>query len=218
VAIIRISFLCLFAAIILAGCQTTTPEEKVYRILEESMKKEKSFEQQQKPLKEMESEETSLFKEIMDAGMKNEGRVKELSEAALNNLQKRRELMNKEQESILASKKEFDKLKDPLSKINNIKRKKEVTELFQTMEDRYKIHNQLFESYKKGLYLDDSLYKMLLNKSLNIDLFEKQIDKTNEAFSVVMKSNEEFNAKTQLFNNEKQSFYTNSGLKKDEAE
>jgi hypothetical protein len=166
----------------------------------------------------MESEESSLFKEIMDAGMKNEGRVKDLSEAALTNLQKRRELMKKEQESILASKKEFDKLKGPLSKINNIKRKKEVTELFQTMEDRYKIHNQLFESYKKGLYLDDSLYKMLLNKSLNIELFEKQIDKTNEAFSVVMKSNEDFNAKTQLFNNEIQSFYKNSGLKTKEGE
>jgi TolA-binding protein len=218
VAIIRNSFLCLIAVIILAGCQTTTPEEKVYRILEESMKKEKSFEQQQKPLKEMESEENSLFKEIMDAGKKNEGRVKELSETALNNLQMRRGLMKKEQESILASKMEFYKLKEPLSKINNIKRKKEVTELYQTMQDRYKIHNQLFESYKNGLYLDESLYKMLLNKNLNIHLFEKQIDKTNEAFAVVMKSNEDFNSKTQMFNNEKQSFYKNAGLNKDEAE
>jgi hypothetical protein len=80
------------------------------------------------------------------------------------------------------------------------------------MEERYKIHNHLFDSYKKGLYLDEELYKMLLNKSLNIDLFEKQIDKTNVAFAVVMKSNEDFNAKTQLFNNEKQSFYKNTGL------
>ncbi|MED1204237.1 YkyA family protein [Heyndrickxia acidicola] len=216
--IIRISILCFFAAIILAGCQNVTPEEKVYRILEESMQKEKTFEQQQEPLKEMESQESVLFKEIMDAGMKNEKRVSALSRAALSNLQKRKVLMSKEQVSILASKREFDKIKDPLSKINNIKRKKEVTELYQTMEERYKIHNHLFDSYKKGLYLDENVYKMLLNKSLNIDLFEKQIDKTNVAFAVVMKSNEDFNAKTQLFNNEKQSFYKNAGLNMSQGE
>nr|WP_276532092.1 YkyA family protein [Heyndrickxia oleronia] len=190
----------------LTGCKVV-PEEKIYDIMEQTVVKEKDFEKQQKPLTELESKEKKIFEEIMDLGMKDMEQMTKLANLALDNLKERKEKMELEQKSMIASKKEFSKIEDPIEKIESKQLKKEAQDLFQLMEKRYAFHDRLYEAYNKGIETNIQLYKLLMKKDVSMDDLENQIEITNKAYSEVLKMNEQFNEQTKKFNNEKKKFY-----------
>ena len=191
---------------LLTGCKVV-PEEKIYYIMEQTVVKEKDFEKQQKPLTELESKEKKIFEEIMDLGMKDMEQMTKLANLALDNLKERKEKMELEQKSMIASKKEFSKIEDPIEKIESKQLKKEAQDLFQLMEKRYAFHDRLYEAYNKGIETNIQLYKLLMKKDVSMDDLENQIEITNKAYSEVLKMNEQFNEQTKKFNNEKKKFY-----------
>ncbi|NYV67525.1 YkyA family protein [Heyndrickxia sp. FSL K6-6286] len=191
---------------LLTGCKVV-PEEKIYDIMEQTVVKEKDFEKQQKPLTELESKEKKIFEEIMDLGMKDMEQMAKLANLALDNLKERKEKMELEQKSMIASKKEFSKIEDPIEKIESKQLKKEAQDLFQLMEKRYAFHDRLYEAYNKGIETNIQLYKLLMKKDVSMDDLENQIEITNKAYSEVLKMNEQFNEQTKKFNNEKKKFY-----------
>ncbi|MCI1589474.1 YkyA family protein [Heyndrickxia oleronia] len=191
---------------LLTGCKVV-PEEKIYDIMEQTVVKEKDFEKQQKPLTELESKEKKIFEEIMDLGMKDMEQMTKLANLALDNLKERKEKMELEQKSMIASKKEFSKIEDPIEKIESKQLKKEAQDLFQLMEKRYAFHDRLYEAYNKGIETNIQLYKLLMKKDVSMDDLENQIEITNKAYSEVLKMNEQFNEQTKKFNNEKKKFY-----------
>ncbi|WP_440706529.1 YkyA family protein [Heyndrickxia oleronia] len=191
---------------LLTGCKVV-PEEKIYDIMEQTVVKEKDFEKQQKPLTELESKEKKIFEEIMDLGMKDMEQMAKLANLALDNLKERKEKMELEQKSVIASKKEFSKIEDPIEKIESKQLKKEAQDLFQLMEKRYAFHDRLYEAYNKGIETNIQLYKLLMKKDVSMDDLENQIEITNKAYSEVLKMNEQFNEQTKKFNNEKKKFY-----------
>ena len=148
---------------LLTGCKVV-PEEKIYDIMEQTVVKEKDFEKQQKPLTELESKEKKIFEEIMDLGMKDMEQMTKLANLALDNLKERKEKMELEQKSMIASKKEFSKIEDPIEKIESKQLKKEAQDLFQLMEKRYAFHDRLYEAYNKGIETNIQLYKLLMKK------------------------------------------------------
>lgn len=175
--------------------------------MEQTVVKEKDFEKQQKPLTELESKEKKIFEEIMDLGMKDMEQMTKLANLALDNLKERKEKMELEQKSMIASKKEFSKIEDPIEKIESKQLKKEAQDLFQLMEKRYAFHDRLYEAYNKGIETNIQLYKLLMKKDVSMDDLENQIEITNKAYSEVLKMNEQFNEQTKKFNNEKKKFY-----------
>ncbi|MBU5210904.1 YkyA family protein [Heyndrickxia oleronia] len=191
---------------LLTGCKVV-PEEKIYDIMEQTVVKEKDFEKQQKPLTELESKEKKIFEEIMDLGMKDMEQMTKLANLALDNLKERKEKMELEQKSMIASKKEFSKIEDPIEKIESKQLKKEAQDLFQLMEKRYAFHDRLYEAYNKGIETNIQLYKLLMKKDVSMDDLENQIEITNKAYLEVLKMNEQFNEQTKKFNNEKKKFY-----------
>jgi hypothetical protein len=191
---------------LLTGCKVV-PEEKIYDIMEQTVVKEKDFEKQQKPLTELESKEKKIFEEIMDLGMKDMEQMTKLANLALDNLKERKEKMELEQKSMIASKKEFSKIEDPIEKIESKQLKKEAQDLFQLMEKRYAFHDRLYEAYNKGIETNIQLYKLLMKKDVSMDDLENQIEITNKAYSEVLKMNEQFNEQTKKFNDEKKKFY-----------
>lgn len=211
---LRIIFICLIVIAILSGCQES-PEEKIYQILEKTVAKEKEFNKQQKPLKELESQEKKIFDKIINLETSNMDKIVELSDSALDNLAKRKERMELEQESILSSKKEFSKMKNQINKIETEKVKTEAMELYHLMQDRYKAHDQLYKAYNQGIDTNSQLYKMLKRKDLPMDDLERQITLTNQAYSEVLKMNKLFNDRTKKFNENKIEFYQDAHIKID---
>ncbi|KYD04411.1 YkyA family protein [Heyndrickxia sporothermodurans] len=211
---LRIIFICVTVIAILAGCQES-PEEKIYRILEKTVSKEKEFNKQQKPLKELESQEKKIFDKIINLGMNDMDKIVKLSDSALENLAKRQERMDVEQESILSSKKEFSKMKPQINKIEAKKVKTEAIKLYHLMQERYKAHDQLYTAYNQGIDTNNKLYKMLKTENLSMDDLEKQIALTNQAYSEVLKMNKLFNDRTKEFNESKMEFYQDAHIKID---
>lgn len=197
----------------MAGCQSK-PEEKIYKILEETVTKEKGFQSQQAPLAKLESEETHIFEQIMDLGLKDYQKVVKLSDKALKNIAERKERMGMEQASMLSSQKEFMKIKTMISELKDQNLKDEALLLYDLMEKRYETHEQLYNAYISGLAADQKLYELLKQKDVSLNNLEAQINATNESFSAVMKANKKFNTETKTYNDKKLEFYKHAGIEK----
>jgi len=203
----------ILAAILLSGCiNEQKPEEKVYDVLEKVVEKEKDFEKQQEPLVKLETREKQLYDKIINLGMKDFEEIKKLSDEASAIVVQRKEHMEKEQKSILASKKEFESLSPVIEEIESQKLKDRAKELQEIMMDRYKIHDTLYQDYSNALQLDKELYAMFKKEDLTLDQLENQISKINEMYEKILSSNKQFNEKTKEYNEAKLDFYKEAGL------
>lgn len=209
----RLSPVFILAAILLSGCiNEQKPEEKVYDVLEKVVEKEKDFEKRQEPLVKLETREKQLYDKIINLGMKDFEEIKKLSDEASAIVVRRKEHMEKEQKSILASKKEFESLSPVIEEIESQKLKDRAKELQEIMMDRYKIHDTLYQDYSNAPQLDKELYAMFKKEDLTLDQLENQISKINEMYEKILSSNKQFNEKTKEYNEAKLDFYKEAGL------
>lgn len=144
--------------------------------------------------------------------MKDFEEIKKLSDEASAIVVQRKEHMEKEQKSILASKKEFESLSPVIEEIESQKLKDRAKELQEIMMDRYKIHDTLYQDYSNALQLDKELYAMFKKEDLTLDQLENQISKINEMYEKILSSNKQFNEKTKEYNEAKLDFYKEAGL------
>jgi hypothetical protein len=201
---------------LLSGClnQKTTPE-KMYEVMEEVVIAESAFEMQQDPLVNAEKKEKQLYDEIISLGMKEYGQIVKLTDQALLLVKERETLMASESESIKKSKVKFEKLQPYIKELEEPVLKKAAKELFNVMMERYKLHDELQQSYSDALKLDKDLYQMLRNKDLSMDQLESQINQINEKYQQVYQINEKFNLNTKRYNELKLVFYKEAGFKID---
>lgn len=211
IVILPIIFILLIS---ISGClnQKTTPE-KMYDVMEKVVAAEESFESQQDPLVHAEKKEKQIYDKIISLGMKDYDQIVNLSDEALQLVEDRKTLMAKETESIEKSKVQFEKLVPFIDKLEDESMKKDAAELYNVMMERYKFHSQLQETYSQAVILDKELYQMFKTKDLTIEQIENQINKINETYTEVYKINEQFNLKTQKYNELKLSFYKKAGFK-----
>ncbi|CAH2716499.1 hypothetical protein BACCIP111895_03686 [Neobacillus rhizosphaerae] len=209
-------FVIFFIAIIfiLSGCAAKkTPVEKIYDVLENVVKKEKTFEEQQNPLVTLEKKEKDLYDQIIGLGMKEYDQIVKISDEALQVTEKRKEHMEKETNSLKESEKEFKKVADIKGKITDTKISKSANELYDIMMQRYQAHEVLYKEYSVALTYDEELYRMFKNKNLSLNELEAQINKLNGTYKKVYAANENFNKLTEQYNEKKLLFYKMAGLK-----
>ncbi len=206
-------------SLVLSGCfNKSTPVEKIYDVLEKVVSTENVFKEQQEPLVELEKQEKEIYDKIISLGMKEFDEINRLSDQAIAIVDKRKDHMNKEQESIAASQKEFKKALPLINEIEEAALKEKAQTLYDTMTERYKIHDELYQQYLEGVKLDKELYLMFKKEDLQLEQLDAQITKINEIYAKILKENEEFNKKTKEYNEAKLSFYKESGLKIDSKE
>lgn len=211
----RMSFflICFATIMIVSGCiNSSSPVEDIYEVLEQVVAAESSFEQQQDPLVDLEKKEQELYSEIIALGMKEFDQIVELSNEAIAAVEQRKELMNQEQESIEASKQQFEGFLPLIEKLEDEDVKKIATDLYEIMMARYEAHDLLYTHYLQGLEYDVELYTMFQKEDLSIDDLEAQITKINETYKIVLEANEKFNEKTKSYNETKLKFYEAAGL------
>lgn len=210
------SFILLFlfvGSVLLTGCQgQSSTVDEMYTVLENVVELEQEFEQQQDPLVELEREEKEIYSQIITLGMKEFDQIVSLSNEALTIVEKRQEHMQKEEDSIQASRKEFEKFKPLIDELEDEELKKKANELNDTMLERYKTHDGLYKNYTQGLTFDKELYQMFQQEDLSIDQLEEQIAKINDTYKVVLESNETFNNHTKKYNETKLQFYKAAGI------
>lgn len=197
-------------SIIITGCSSA--EKNIFQTIEATAMKEEQFEKQQEPIKKLETEEKALYDEIMDIGMNDIDHIVSLADEALANLNKREEYINKEKESLIASKKEFAKTADHIKKIKDEQLKEQAKQLDKIMNDRFDAYDQLYTAYLNGLTEDRKIYEMVKDQELTIDDLQNQIEQSNKVYETVYDLNKLFNEETEKFNQAKLKFYQDSGL------
>ncbi|WP_307851989.1 MULTISPECIES: YkyA family protein [Neobacillus] len=205
----------IFALIlILSGCTNEKdPTKEMYDVLEKVVAKEKGFEEQQEPLVSLEKKEKALYDQIIKLGMKEYEQIVKLSDEALDSADKRKELLEKETNSLKESEKEFQKVKKIKDQLKDPEQKKFANELYDIMMQRYRAHDVLYSNYSEALKNDKELYEMFKNKELPLDALEAQVMKVNETYKNVLAANESFNKLTEEYNATKLSFYKQAGIK-----
>lgn len=206
-------------AVLLAGCiNSETPAEKMYEVLENVVAAEGVFEEQQKPLVNLEQKEKELYDQIISLSMKDFDEIVKLSDEAIGSVQKREEHMQLEKESIANSKTQFEKLQGIIKEIEDEDLKKSAEQLYDTMMQRYENHETLYKSYGEAIQLDKELYELFKQEDLSLDALEAQIVKVNASYEQVLADNEVFNETTKQYNEQKLSFYKSAGLNVTTAE
>lgn len=212
---VLISTIMLFT-IIAAGCNFNSPSEKMYEKLEEVVKIESGFEEQQEPLVKLEKKEQDIYSKIISLGLEDMNEITKLSDEALESISKRKEYMDKEAESIKQSQKKFETIATDIEELdkkeeNSLKNK--ADDLYQTMMARYEEHDKLYANYIEGLNSDKKLYEMFKDEDVNMDDLEKQVKKINDTYETVYKNNQTFNELTKKYNDLKVDFYKEAGIK-----
>ncbi|MDC3416533.1 YkyA family protein [Aquibacillus salsiterrae] len=193
--------------LLLVACNGTSTAEKMYEHMEEAVTLEETFANQQAPLAQLEEEEKKLYDEIITLGMEEMDKVKDLTEQALTNIEERKEILEKEKQSISDAKEEFDLVKPMVEEIKEDELKAKAKELTQVMDERYQAYESLNDTYLKSLDMDKELYQMLEQEDLQEESLRAQIDKVNKTYDKVIAANNQFNEKTETYNQLKKEFY-----------
>ncbi|MEH7307800.1 YkyA family protein [Neobacillus drentensis] len=210
---INFIFFILVSVVIFTGCtKEKKPEEKMYTVLEKVVSAEKGFEEQQNPLVTLEKKEKVIYDQIIELGMKEYDQIVKLSNEAILLADQRKELMEKETNSIKESEKEFKKAAKIKDKFEDQSLRKSANELYEIMMERYKAHDALYLEYNESLKNDKTLYEMFKNKNLPLDDLEAQVNKLNETYKKVYDANKKFNMLTEQYNDKKMTFYKQAGL------
>jgi DNA repair exonuclease SbcCD ATPase subunit len=200
----KVHILLLFTvALLIAGCSILTPKEPLLSAFEKMVEYEEEFNEQQKPLVELERKEKEIYDQIMSLGMKEFPKILKLSEEGLEIIEKREERIKKEYESIQLARKQLEVVRKEISLLPDIAIKEEAIRLAKLLENRYAAYDQLYNSYRQALKLETDLYQMFQNKHLTLEQLENQVAKINSAYDDIRKANEQFNRYTTQYNEEK---------------
>ena len=199
--------------LIISACSSA--EEDVYKALEQVVVKEEEFEQEQKPLTELEEKEQAIFEKIMELNIDDLEEITKLADEALENLSERENILESEKEAMEKSIEQFKKAEEKMKSVKDENLKKQSTEIAKTMNERYESYDDIYKSYKEGIAENKKIYELLKQEDLKLEDLEKQIDTANESSATVIATNEKFNELTEKFNEEKLEFYKAAKLNVD---
>lgn len=187
-------------------------EEKIYNELEMIVQYEEDFAKLQDPLLELEEEDQEIYNEIVSIGLSDQEKINALAEKGIEIAEKRQDLLDQERESIIASATEFKKVSRLIEKIKDEELKSLAERLFSVMNERYAVHELLYDEYTTGIKLDQALYRLLQKGDVSFTTLETQIDERNDVYRRVYSLNERFNELTEEYNELKGQFYRKAGI------
>ncbi|MFS0591912.1 YkyA family protein [Cytobacillus horneckiae] len=207
-----IILLLILMSFVMSGCINKEPEQKMYDALEKVVAAEQVFKEQQDPLVQIEQQEKKIYDEIISLSMKEFDKIKKLSNEAIDLVEQRKAHMEKERESIEQSKQEFEKTEDIINSFDDSTLKKTAEDLYGIMIERYDVHDELYTNYIASIELDKELYELFKQEDVTIEQLEAQIAKINDSYEKVLNDNEQFNVKTEEYNEAKLNFYKEAGI------
>lgn len=203
----KIVFILCMPLLIISACNNQTTSEKIYTHLEEAVKLEKEFEDQQDLITDLEVKEQEIYSQIIDLGMEEFDQIVELADQAIDIIKERETLIENEMNSIEASKEEFIKIEPLLEELEKGEIRDKGKEMFEVMISRYSSYEELNKEYLNSLQKEEELYENLKEEDLEQEQLTDQINQINDSYQQVLKANEDFNYFTIEYNDLKREFY-----------
>lgn len=192
--------------IVLAACSENDVHEKIIEQLEAAYEAEQSFVASQEQLLHLEERDIEIYNEIIELDDVSEKRLNELTNEALEIVEKRKEFLEEERKSIHESKEHFQKVETLLEEIEDETEKSNLEKLYETMMERYESYEYVYDTYIESLYLTESLYEHLQQEATYTVLHDT-LNKVNESYEKLFKANDQFNRLTKQYNHLKAEYY-----------
>lgn len=211
--IINILFLSLLLLFV-TGCvdRELNVVESMLEHIEGSAKMEDNL-LKEKELLELKGEENAIFQEIVSLEIGNKEENERLTNEAIEIAKKRLFLAKEELELLKKAYTEFEKTKIISLELKKEETKKQYKKVSDLMEIRVKKQEDVYNLYVKTTNLDIELYRLLKEEDLNLEEIETQIEKINESYELLKKELDDFNSKTEQYNEERKKLYQLVDLK-----
>ena len=198
---------------LLVGCSNgESIENEISNHLEESVNLEEKFKEQQSHITELEEQEQAIYEEILDLSMDDFDEIKSLSNDAIEVLEELGDTIEIEEESLVASKEEFEKIKPLIEDLEEEATKEKAEELYEMMEKRFSAYDNLNEAYMASLEAGEELYLLVQDEDATQDDLSEQVTVINGHYDTILDENDAFNTHTDSFNELKQEFYDVAGI------
>lgn len=192
----------------LGGCNNAQAnKERIYNFLEEVVALEEEFANVQQPFGELEANESQIYAQMVEEPASNKEEIDQLAIQGLELINQKKEMLEKERESILQSKKKFEEIDKLIKKTKDEKVQKKLENLQAIMENRYNQYEQLYTLYTEVFTLENNLYQLFINGDTTIEKLENAIKLINDQYTKIQESNDLFNDWTRKYNDEKLVLY-----------
>lgn len=201
-------FILLILMIGLVACSGASPKDKISDHLEKTVDLEKVFEERQADINALEKKDQDLYGEIIQLSEDEFDQVEELSDEAIEVIEKRQAAIDIEKESIEASKAEFQKMERLIGDLEEEKISDKAKEMYDVMIKRYDAYEKLYKAYVTSLEQEEKLYVLFKKKDVTQEELATQITEVNTKYEEILKENDAFNVHTISYNTLKKEFYT----------
>src|SRR5699024_10119140 len=161
---------------------------------------------------ETKEKEKKNYEEILDHNIDYYYEIKSLSNDAIEELEELGNTIENEEESLVASKEEFEKIKPLIEDLEEEATKEKAEELYEMMEKRFSAYDNLNEAYMASLEAGEELYLLVQDEDATQDDLSEQVTVINGHYDTILDENDAFNTHTDSFNELKQEFYDVAGI------
>src|SRR5690625_1170726 len=153
--------LLLIILLLIASCG----EKKIHKQIEEHLEKvflaEEEFIDYQEQLLQLEQRDLQLYDEIVQIEESKVDKLQDLTGEALQVTKQRGAYLQAERKAMKQSKDEFTSLELLIEQITTEEEREILTKIYDTMQKRYDIYEEVYETYVHSLQLTESLYEYL---------------------------------------------------------
>lgn len=198
--------LLLIILLLIASCG----EKKIHKQIEEHLEKvflaEEEFIDYQEQLLQLEQRDLQLYDEIVQIEESKVDKLQDLTGEALQVTKQRGAYLQAERKAMKQSKDEFTSLELLIEQITTEEEREILTKIYDTMQKRYDIYEEVYETYVHSLQLTESLYEYLRENRPH-EILTTTLNDINEHYEQLFRKNDEFNRLTKEYNRLKKEYY-----------
>lgn len=214
----RIIIISLFSFIfILSGCSFgTSTESSLNDVLSKVYEDEKGYRTAQEQLSELEKNEQTSFKEMMELTQEQKEELAAKVNEMETSLEERLKLISAEKESINQAEESFKEIDGVIEKAKEEEVKAILQDLNAEMTERFALHEEFTKQYEQLSDLQQSLYAMLADDQTEMPALQEKVKEVNVQYDAVQKVIAQFNEHTKKFNDLKNEVYEKFNREKNE--
>lgn len=204
---LKMGFMLCTSLLMITACGKANTANQIHQHLEETVKIESDFEEQQQEIFELEKKDQEIYEEIISLDADAYDEIVSLSEEAIDLLEERTEFLKVEKESMSKSQDEFEEIESLLDKLNDQEQKNKMEALYDVMIERYQLYDDAYEHYMDSIEDTKELYNYFQKENYTEKELYSRIDQVNESYDTVTETYDSFNEKTHEFNELKEAYY-----------
>ena len=194
-------------ALLLSGCSYgESVEKQLSDILSEMYTAEQDYRDAQSELSKLEKEEQELFTNAMNL-TQDQTEELEVIVVELKELRNKRISHINDEEASMKKANEFSGSLDSVLETIDEENKTEVNDLKKAVSDRYAFHSTFVTDYKKLLKLQEDLYVMLIDQTIEFPEIKAKVEEVNAQNVTVKSAIGEFNKSTGMVNSLKEGLF-----------